>query len=147
MANIIKRGLEPNRSIMRDFFDVGSFFNDGWLSRLEKNYPAVNISENDKEYNLELIVPGFKKEDIKIKTDDDLLTISAESKSELNGNGDSKKNYTRREYTYSAFTRTFQLPGYVNADAIQAHYADGVLQIKIPKNQTPTKNEKEVPID
>ncbi|HTE26923.1 Hsp20/alpha crystallin family protein [Flavitalea sp.] len=145
MANIIKKGLEPNRSIIRNFFDVGSFFDDSWLSRLEKNYPAVNISESEKEYNLELIVPGFKKEDIKIKTDDDLLTISAESKSE--SKDDSKKDYTRREYTYSAFTRTFQLPEYVNGEAIEAHYVDGVLQVKIPKNQTQVRNEKEVPID
>ena len=145
MANIIKRDLEPSRSVMRDFFDVGSFFDNNWLSRLEKNYPAVNISENEKEYNLELIVPGFKKEDIKIKTDDDLLTISAESKSESKGDGE--KNYTRREYTYSAFTRTFRLPEYVNLNAIEAHYVDGVLQVKIPKNQSQAKNEKEIPIE
>ena len=145
MTNIIKRGMEPNRSIMRDFFDVGSFFDNNWLSRLEKNYPAVNISENEKEYNLELIVPGFKKEDIKIKTDHDLLTISAESKSESKGDGE--KNYTRREYTYSAFTRTFRLPEYVNLNAIEAHYVDGVLQVKIPKNQSQAKNEKEIPIE
>jgi len=145
MANIIKRGPEPNRSLMRDFFDVGSFFDDSWLSRLDKNYPAVNISENEKEFNLELIVPGFKKEDIKIKTDDDLLTISAESKSESKGDGE--KNYTRREYTYSAFTRTFRLPEYVNLNAIEAHYVDGVLQVKIPKNQSQAKNEKEIPIE
>ncbi len=145
MANIIKRGLEPNRSIMRDFFDVGSFFNNSLLSQLEKNYPAVNISENDKEYNLELFVPGFKKEDIKIKTDDGLLTISAESKSE--SEDDNKKNYTRREYTYSAFTRAFQLPENVSGEAIEAHYVDGVLQVKIPKNQAQARNEREVPID
>ena len=145
MANIMKKDLAPNRSIMRDFFDVGSFFDDSWLSRIDKNYPAVNISENENEYNLELIVPGFKKEDIKIRTDDDLLTISAESKSESNADGE--KNYTRREYTYSAFTRTFRLPESVNTDAIEAHYADGVLQVKIPKSQTQTKKEKEVPID
>jgi HSP20 family protein len=94
---------------------------------------------------LELIVPGFKKEDIKIKTDDDLLTISAESKSESKGDGE--KNYTRREYTYSAFTRTFRLPEYVNLNAIEAHYVDGVLQVKIPKNQSQAKNEKEIPIE
>src|SRR5689334_19152624 len=99
MLSLIKQSPEPNRSIMRDFFDVGSFFDDRWLSRTENKYPAVNISENEKEYNLELIVPGFKKEDIKIKTEDDLLTISAESKSE--SKDDSKTGYTRREYIYS----------------------------------------------
>ena len=129
---------------MRNFFNVGSFFDDNLLSRLEKNFPAVNISENENEYDLELIVPGFKKEDIKIKTDDDLLTIGAESRSEKD---DSKKEYTRREYNYSAFTRTFQLPDNVKDEAIEAHYHDGVLHVKIPKSQPQPKNEKEVPID
>lgn len=145
MANIIKSGMEPNRAIMRDFFDVGSFFNNNWLSNLEKNYPAVNISENDQEYDLELFVPGFKKEDLKIKTEDDLLTISAEAKSEATEEG--KKNYTRREYTYSAFTRAFQLPENVSGEAIEAHYVDGVLLVKIPKKQSQSRNEKEVAIN
>jgi HSP20 family protein len=144
MSNIIKKSPELNRSIVRDFFNVGSFFDDGLLSRLEKNSPSVNISENEKEYDLELVVPGFKKEDIKIKIDEDLLTISAESKSESTEN---KKEYTRREYDYSAFTRSFRLPDNTNNEAIEAHYAEGVLHVKIPKSKNQIKNEKEIPVD
>ena len=82
MSNITKKGSELSLPMTRDFFNVGSFFDDKWLSRFENNFPAVNISEDEKEYNIELVVPGFKKEDIKIKVDDDMLTISAESKTE-----------------------------------------------------------------
>jgi len=145
MSNIIKKGSEQNRSIMRDFFNVGSFFDDGWLSRLENKFPAVNISENENEYDLELVVPGFKKEDIKIKVDDDLLTISAESKTE--SEKENKKEYTRREYSYSAFTRSFYLPDNAKHDSIDAHFEDGVVKIKIPKSETQVKASKEVPIN
>lgn len=145
MSNIIKKSPEQNRSIMRDFFNVGSFFDNNWLSGLENKFPAVNVSENENEYNVELVVPGFKKEDIKIKVDDDLLTISAESKTE--SEEEKKKEYTRREYSYNAFTRSFHLPDNAKNDSIDAHFEDGVLKIKIPKSQTQVKASKEVPIN
>jgi len=144
MSNIIKKDSEQNRSITRDFFNVGSFFDDSWLSRLENKFPAVNVSENESEYDVELVVPGLKKDDIKIKVDDDLLTISGESKTESEEG--KKKEYTRREYSYSAFTRSFHLPDNAKHDSIDAHFEDGVLKIKIPKSQTQVKASKEVPI-
>jgi HSP20 family protein len=145
MSNIIKTGSEQNRSIIRDFFNVGSFFDDSWLPRLENKFPSVNVSENENEYDVEFVIPGFKKDDIKIKVDDDLLTISAESKRE--SEEEKKKEYTRREYSYSAFTRSFHLPDNAKDDSIDAHFEDGVLKIKIPKSQTQVKASKEVPIN
>ena len=82
MSNIIKKGSEQNRSIIHDFFNVANFFDDSLLSRFENKFPSVNVSENENEYDLELVIPGFKKDDIKIKVDDDMLTISAENKRE-----------------------------------------------------------------
>jgi HSP20 family protein len=140
----MKRGPETNLPMWRDFFNVGSFFDDNWFSRFENKLPAVNISENENEYNLEVVVPGFKKEDIKVKIEDNLLTISAESKAEAK-EGD-KKEFTRREYAYSAFTRTFHLPENVKDDNLEAHYENGILAIKIPKSQNQTKHSTEVPI-
>jgi HSP20 family protein len=145
MANIMKKVSELNRPMLRDFFDVGSFFDDSWLSRVGNKFPAVNVSENEKEYEIDLVVPGFKKEDIKIKVEDDMLTVSAESKSRLDE--DDKKEYTRREYHYSAFTRSFHLPDNAKDDNIDAHCAEGVLKIRIPKTKMQVKATKEVPVN
>ena len=80
MANLVKsnRALSP----LRDFFNVDDFFDGGWLNKWQKDYPAVNISEDEKIYAVEVIAPGFRKDDFKLKVEDDLLTISAETKSE-----------------------------------------------------------------
>ncbi|MET0573200.1 MAG: Hsp20/alpha crystallin family protein [Pedobacter agri] len=144
MANIVKKVSGSNLPMIRDFFNIGSFFDDKWLSRLDNPFPAVNISENEKEYNVELVVPGFKKEDIKIKVNDEILTISAENKTETEE--EKNKEYTRREYSYSAFTRSFYLPDNVKDDNINAQFEDGVLKIKLPKSDTEAKASKDVPI-
>jgi HSP20 family protein len=143
MANIAKHA-DQNRSQMRDFFNTDDFFSNNWLSRLENKFPAVNISDNEKEYEIELIAPGFKKEDLKVKVEDDVLTISAESKQEMsNGN----KEYTRREYSYNAFTRSFHLPENIKDDNIKANYADGVLKLSLPKSQSQVRARKEIAIN
>src|SRR5882762_6772172 len=108
MANVIKTNggtLSP----WNDFFNVDNFFDKSWFKKFENSFPAVNISEDDKNYEVEVVAPGFKKEDFKLKVDDDVLTISAESKSEKIEDGN-KKEYTRREYSYNSFTRSFHLP-------------------------------------
>ena len=105
MANIIRRTINPSL----DFFNADNFFDNSWLRKWEKEFPAVNISENDKSYSLEVVAPGFQKENFKLKVDDDVLTISAESKSESTEEG-KEKEYTRREYSYNSFTRSFRLP-------------------------------------
>ena len=144
MSNIAKRVPEGNRSLMRDYWNLDNFFDTNWMSRAENNFPAVNISESEKEYHIELMVPGFKKEDLKIKLDDDILTISAESKMESTEND--RKDYTRRDYSYNAFTRSFTLPENVRDDSIDANYADGVLRLTLPKTEMKVKKHKEVNI-
>lgn len=106
--------------------------------------PAVNISEDKESYKVDVVSPGFKKEDFKIKVDDDILTISAETKSESSEGG--TREYTRREYTYSSFTRSFRLPDNARDDSISARYADGILEITIPKSQQQEKATKEISI-
>lgn len=141
MANIMKsnRGTDP----WRDFLSVDNFFDSNWPRRWDKDLPAVNISENDRNYSLEVIAPGFEKGDFKLKVDDDLLTISAESKSE---NKEDDKEYTRREYSYNSFTRSFRLPDNVNDVNISANYKDGVLNIELPKSKKEVKASKEISI-
>ena len=142
MSNIAKR--EKNRSLMRDYWNVDDLFGTNWMPRFEANYPAVNISESEKEYHIELMVPGFKKEDLKINIDDDILTISAESKVDSMEND--QREYTRRDYSYNAFTRSFTLPENVKADNIEANYSDGVLRLGLPKSETSIRKHKEISI-
>lgn len=145
MSNITKSSSVSNLPMLRDFFNIGSFFDGNWMSRLESGFPAVNISENEKEFNVDLAVPGFKKDDIKIKINDDILMISAENK--IESEEEKNKEYTRREYSYSAFTRSFHLPDNVNSEHIDAHFEDGILKIKLPKTDTQMKSSKEIPIN
>ncbi len=142
MANLskTKREISP----WRDFLDIDRFFSGGWPGK-ENNLPAVNISEDDKCYAVEVVAPGFKKEDFKLKVDDDILTISAETKSE--NREDNGKEYTRREYSYSSFTRSFHLPDNVKDDNIAATYQDGVLKLQLPKTKEQVKATKEIPIN
>ena len=144
MANIIKsnRASAP----WRDFFNVDNFFDNNWLSKWEKDFPAVNIAEDEKNYSVEVVAPGFKKEDFKLKVEDDILTISAESRAEKKENGNGKE-YTRREYSYNSFTRSFRLPDDVKDDNIGASYQDGILKLELPKSKVQVKATKEIPIN
>ena len=92
----------------------------------------MNVKENDEEYEIEVAAPGMKKNDFKINLDNNQLTISSEIKKE-----DSTKEidqYTRREFSYQSFQRSFTLPNnVVDGDKIAAKYTDGILTIKLPK--------------
>lgn len=129
----------------RSFFDVENVFS-GWPGTSRNTLPAVNVSEDEKHFHIDVIAPGFKKEDFKISVDDDVLTISAETKSESE-NKDNNRQYNRREYSYSSFTRSFTLPDNAKDDAISANYADGILKLMIPKSEQQMKATKEIKIN
>jgi HSP20 family protein len=141
MTNLVK--TNGGTSPWNDFLNIDQFLQGGWPGRTT-NLPAVNISENEKNYSVEVIAPGFRKEDFKLKIDDDILTISAESKSEKTE--DKGKEYSRREYSYSSFTRSFHLPDNVRDDKIGATYQDGILKLELPKSKEQVKASKEIPI-
>ena len=98
-----------------------------------------------KFYAVEVIAPGFRKDDFKLKVEDDLLTISAETKSEKK-EPENGREFTRREYSYSSFTRSFRLPDNVKDDSISASYQDGILKLELPKSKVQTKATKEISI-
>ncbi len=131
----------PASDPWRDFLNLESFFPD--FSSKRAQLPAVNISEDEKSYQLDVVAPGFKKEDFKVNVEDDTLTISAETKQESSENG---KQYSRREYSYNAFTRSFQLPDNTKDGEIKASYTDGVLKLTIPKSEQQTKATKEIKV-
>lgn len=94
--------------------------------------PAVNIKENEENFELELFVPGRSKDELIIEIDDSVLTISSETKEEKE---ETKENFTRREFTLSSFKRAFSLPETVATDKIEASYNDGILKFNLPKKE------------
>src|SRR5882757_4756387 len=115
--------------VFNDIFE--SIMNDTFLSdRMVSRVPAVNISETDGHYHIELAAPGIKKEDFKLNLDRDVLTISAEHQSEQTGND---KKYNKCEYNYTSFVRSFTLPDSADDEGIEAEYSDGILKINVAK--------------
>ena len=142
MSNLARRNRDINP--WKDFLNLDDFFNSAVPGR-SSQLPAVNISENDKFYHVEVVAPGYKKEDFKVKVDDDILTISAETKTENTEEGQNKE-YSRREYSSSSFTRSFQLPDNVKDDNITATYQDGILKLEMPKTEEKQKTSKEISV-
>ena len=108
------------------YFDYDRFFHSPW----GHNFPPVNMKENAKSFEIELMVPGYNKKDFTISIEEEFLTVSAESKHE-----DEKKedDYTQKQFGYSSFSRSFHLPANAKEQDIQAKYDDGVLKLTIPK--------------
>ncbi len=125
--SIVKRNHLFFPSIMSDMLKPDWF---GGTENWNTTAPAVNIKDNVDGFELELAIPGGKKEDFKIAVENDILTISSEAKSE---NKEEKENYTRKEFSYTSFKRAFTLPETVNGSKIDAKYEDGVLRLVLPK--------------
>ncbi len=141
LMTLVKFKEGRNRDLSRGFNDVfESVFNDTFMSdRMISRVPAVNVSETDTEYHIELAAPGLKKEDFKVDLTENVLTISAEKKTEQT---ESDKKYNKREYSYSSFVRSFALPDSINDEHIEAEYNDGVLRIAVEKmeeSKTPSR--------
>jgi HSP20 family protein len=116
-------------------FYLPNIFNDAFfpvLSNSTSSMPAVNIREDDKNYVLDLAVPGIDKKDLKIDINEDVLTISSETKTESEENRD---GYKRKEFSYSEFCRSFYIPENANREKIEANYKDGVLSVSLPKQE------------
>lgn len=119
-------------SLFDDWFlgDMPSLFSTNFNEGL--TMPKTNIRETDDAYYVDMAVPGLKKSDFKISLDNLLLSISAETKSE---NEDINDCYTRREFGYSSFKRSFTLPEYIDETKIKANYNDGILNVELPKKE------------
>jgi len=116
---------------LSDFFETDRWIAPDKIFRgFQNSLPAANISETDKEYKIELVTPGFKKDEIKVNLEQETLTISAENKTEKE---ETNKRYTRKEFSYGTFTRSFLLPKAANGEKIAAKYEDGLLKLTIPK--------------
>jgi HSP20 family protein len=94
--------------------------------------PAVNIMEEEDKFMLEFATPGMKKKDFKIELHNDVLTVSSDRKEEKE---EEKDNYSRREFHYQSFCRSFSLPESADTEKIEAKQENGVLNIIIPKKE------------
>jgi HSP20 family protein len=120
------------RKSFRPFY-MSNLFDDDFFPVFQNrtsSLPAVNIREDEKKYSLELAVPGMDKKDLKIDINEDLLTISSESKHESE---EDKDGYKRKEFSYSSFSRSFYIPENADRDKIEANYKDGILTVGLPK--------------
>jgi len=125
-----------------DVFD--SIINDSRLNdRFINKIPAVNIAETENEFHIELAVPGLKKEDFKISLDKNVLSVSAEKKTE---NVDESKKYSKREYSYNSFVRSFTLPETADHAKIDAQYNDGVLSLSVAKKEEAKFQPREIAV-
>jgi HSP20 family protein len=131
---LVKFNNKANNTLMPGFNDVfDSIFNDTFFSdRMITRVPAVNISESENNYHVELAAPGLKKEGFKLNLERNKLSISVETTSEQ---ADNQKNYNNREYSYSSFVRSFTLPDSADQGQIDANYTDGILRIDIAKRE------------
>ena len=123
-------------SVFEDFFSpMDEFFDRGFWGRTA-NVPAVNVIEDTDEYKLFFAVPGMKKNDFKIDIDGNMIKVSAEVEEKKE---ERKEEFTREEYNFSSFTRTFTLPDQVNREKIEAVYTDGILKLTLPKREEAKK--------
>lgn len=124
---------------------VSDFFEDSWLKeRLGKeSIPAVNVAETDKNYEMEIAAPGYRKNDFSVSVDNGILNICAEQEEEKK---EEKKNYTRKEFSSRSFSRNFTLPQNVREDDISANYEDGVLHLILNKSKESHPTKKEITI-
>lgn len=114
-----------------DLFNIDKFFSDALqLWDMPATMPAVNVHEDENSFRMEVASPGMEKSDFKINVRDNVLIISAEKKTEKK---EEEKNFTRREFNYSSFCRSFALPENTDQENIKAEYNNGILHITIPK--------------
>ena len=125
-------------AVFEDFFKPWNEWFEGGSGLMNRilTVPAVNITESKDDFILSFAVPGMKKEDFHIGVEGNMLTISSEKEESRE---EKEHKYTRKEYNYSSFTRSFSLPEDVSKDNIQAAYTDGVLHLTLPKKEEAKK--------
>ena len=133
---LVKKSAVPSMLSDRwltDFFDNNRFFDSDWMKlTAAPALPAVNIKETEKEFMIEMAAPGMTKKDFEITIENGVLTISVEKEMK---NEEKEENFTRKEFNYSNFVRSFTLPENVNEEKIVANYEEGLLKLHLTKKQ------------
>lgn len=139
METLVKRngGFFPSvNTFFDDFLSTRDIFDwsDKNFTAIGSNLPSVNLKETDNKLEIDMAVPGMKKEDFKVEIDNNMLTISSE-KEEQKEETRKKDNYIRKEFNYQSFFRSFSLPEYIDEDKVEASYKDGILHVTIAKKE------------
>lgn len=142
---LVKFGKEAKNGFVNPFFnDVYSILNDSFINeKAALRSPAVNIAETDAQFEIDLAIPGLSKEDIKINLDKNVLSVSADKKTET---ADENKKFTKREYSYSSFSRSFTLPESADQSKIEADYVNGILKLAIAKKEEAKFQTREIAV-
>ena len=133
--------------VKRNFPTLGRFFDDDWFDTPLTNgdwSPAINVIENNDTYEIEVAAPGIKKEDFNVSVEDGHLIISGQNKVE---DEDKNKNFTRKEFSYRSFTKSFKLPQNTNEEGISAKHKDGILKLTLKKHEEQLPPKKNVVIE
>jgi len=134
LMNIDQESLFPSFvPLWENFLGRDLMEKAGW-GGMSSSIPAVNIEETPRAFEASLAAPGLQRDDFSIKVDHGVLTVSSQ-KEEQHEEHDKARKYTRREFKYHAFSRSFTLPEAVDADKITASYQDGILSIHLPKKE------------
>lgn len=126
--------------------NLTDFFDDDWLqARFAKDWtPAINVAENQTNFEIEIAAPGMKKKDFHVTIENGILMVNGTTRTEEE---ETTKNYTRQEFTTRSFTRSFTLPENVNQEEMHAKYDNGILRLTIAKTEKTALPTKEVLID
>ena len=120
-----------------NFWDIDHSVNTGTV--------PVNVRESEKHYELDVIAPGCRKEDFSIRVENNMLNISFNHNEEKN-QSDENKGWVRNEYVQQSFSRSFTLDDSVDLNGIDASYADGILRIRLPKNEKAMQLSKSIEV-
>lgn len=117
---------------------LSEFLGNDWIM----SRPSVNVSETDNSFKIELAAPGLEKNDFEIKMEKDQIVISAKKENKTEEAGE---KFTRREFNFNSFSRSFTVPENVDTESISASYENGILQLTLPKvNKTNTEEVKKI---
>jgi HSP20 family protein len=128
-------------NLLTDIFSED--FETPGMSYRRESIPAVNIRQDEKTFIVEMAVPGLDKKDIHVEIEEDVLTISSEKKEESH---EEKENFTRREFHFSSFKRSFNIPESADGSKIEAKQENGVLYIRIPKKEAKAISKKTIAV-
>ena len=130
-----------NNESLKNFLSNDDFFNNDFFEE-DSLMPAMNVKEHEDDFEIEFAAPGFSKKDFEVTITDNILNVCGEKKEEVE---EKEEDYTRKEFSYNSFKRSFSLPKSVNADQdIKATYKNGILKLNLLKKEEAKEPPKKV---